>query len=249
MPCEPINLSVNPLLGNWIMGLLDQFAIACTGKWRDLRCGTGSGSDLAPQGAATTEAPGRYRSLYRTAAVPYTHLQTAIRVALSIALLTASGAAKGPRLEFRNFSSKGPEYKALENLRLAAPDIKYAGIEEADVFGKLYRASKYSLVPLVEVQTLCAIGAVNTEVYERVAANFEMHIVEDEDRSIHNEMARKMYDIWNRKEIYLGEYYYWFNAKDGAYTLTAFPDSVNVKGLYSSFEAGVRSQSFDQSRQ
>src|SRR5215510_4674 len=29
--------------------------------------GTGSGSDLAPPGAATTEAPGRYRSLYRTA--------------------------------------------------------------------------------------------------------------------------------------------------------------------------------------
>jgi hypothetical protein len=57
---------------------LDQFAITFTGKWRDLRYGTGSGSDLAPPGAATPEAPGRYRSLYRTAAVPYTHLQTAI---------------------------------------------------------------------------------------------------------------------------------------------------------------------------
>src|SRR5262245_10500703 len=59
---------------------LDQFAIACTGKWRDLRYGTGSGSDLAPPGAATREAPGRYRSLYRTGAVPYTHMQTAIVV-------------------------------------------------------------------------------------------------------------------------------------------------------------------------
>src|SRR5262245_32793359 len=57
---------------------LDQFAIAFTGKRRDLRYGTGSGSDLAPPGAATTEAPGRYRSLYHTAAVPYMHLQTAI---------------------------------------------------------------------------------------------------------------------------------------------------------------------------
>jgi len=57
---------------------LDKFAIAFTGKWRDLRYGTGSGSDLAPPGTVTTEAPGRYRSLYRTAAVPYTHLQTAI---------------------------------------------------------------------------------------------------------------------------------------------------------------------------
>ncbi len=56
----------------------DQFAIAFTGKWRDLRYGTGSGSDLAPPGAATTEAPGRYRSLYRTAAVPYTQLKTDI---------------------------------------------------------------------------------------------------------------------------------------------------------------------------
>src|SRR5262245_49584510 len=53
-------------------------AIACTGKWRDLRYGTGSGSDLAPPRASTTEAPGRYRYLYRTAADPYTHLQTAI---------------------------------------------------------------------------------------------------------------------------------------------------------------------------
>src|SRR5262247_3130617 len=58
--------------------VLDQFAIAFTGEWRDLRYDTGSGSDLALLGAATTEAPGRYRSLYRTAAVPYTHLQTAI---------------------------------------------------------------------------------------------------------------------------------------------------------------------------
>ena len=58
--------------------VLGQFAIAFTGKWRDLRYGTGSGSDLAPPGAATTEAPGRYRSLYRTAAVPYTQLKTDI---------------------------------------------------------------------------------------------------------------------------------------------------------------------------
>jgi len=176
MPCEPLNLSVRLLWGNWIMSLL--------------------------------------------------------RGALFIVLLTASGAAKGPRLEFRNFSSKGPDYKALENLRLAAPDIAYAGIVETDVFGKLYKASKYSLIPLVEVQTLCAIGAVNTEVYERVPANFEIHVVEDEDRGIHDEMARKMYEVWNRKEIYSGEYYYWFNAKDAEYAMTALPDRAEVNGLY-----------------
>jgi hypothetical protein len=102
----------------------------------------------------------------------------------------------------------------------------------AGVFGKLYKASKYSLVPIVEVQTLCAIGAVNPEVYERVAANFEIHIIEDEDRSIHDEIVRKMYEIWNRKEIYSGEYYYWFNTKDGEYALTALPSLVNVKGMY-----------------
>jgi hypothetical protein len=155
-----------------------------------------------------------------------------LRIALFLVLLTASSVAKGPRLEFRDFSSKGPEYRALENLRLAAPDVAYAGIEETGVFGKLYKASKYSLVPLVEVQTLCAIGAVNTAVYERVAANFEIHIIEDDDRSIHDEIVRKMYEIWNRKEIYSGEYYYWFNAKNGEYALTALPNLVNVKGLY-----------------
>jgi len=70
---------------------LDQFAIACTGKWRDLWYGTGSGSDLAPPGATTTEAPGRYRSLHRTAVVPYTHLQTDILMeprSLPLAVLT-----------------------------------------------------------------------------------------------------------------------------------------------------------------
>jgi len=118
---------------------------------------------------------------------------------------------------------------------LAAPDIAYAGSVETDVFGKLYRASKYSLVPLVEVQTLCAIGAVNTEVYERVPANFEIHVVEDKDRGIHDEMARKMYDIWNRKEIYSGEYYYWFNAKDAEYSLTALHRSENLSGLNSQY--------------
>jgi len=158
-----------------------------------------------------------------------------LRGALFIVLLIASGAAKGPRLEFRNFSSKGPEFKAIENLRLAAPDIAYAGSVETDVFGKLYRASKYSLVPLVEVQTLCAIGAVNTEVYERVPANFEIHVVEDKDRGIHDEIARKMYDIWNRKKIYSGEYYYWFNAKDAEYSLTALHRSENLSGLNSQY--------------
>ena len=69
------------------------------------------------------------------------------RVALFIVLLTASSAAKGPRLEFRNFSSKGPEYKALENLRLAAPDITYAGIEETveKKFLELYKKGFFKI--------------------------------------------------------------------------------------------------------
>src|SRR5262245_3767312 len=52
-----------------------QFANASTGR---LRYGTGSGSDLAPPEAAATEAPGRYRSLYRNgdrATFPYTQSQ------------------------------------------------------------------------------------------------------------------------------------------------------------------------------
>jgi hypothetical protein len=50
----------------------------CTGKWRDLRYGTGSVSDLALRNAYIPVAPGGYRSPYRTACRPYKHLQNAI---------------------------------------------------------------------------------------------------------------------------------------------------------------------------
>jgi len=58
-----------------------RFANACTGE---LRYGTGSGSDLAPPYWSLPEAPGRYRSLYRTvdrASFPYTQSQTDLIVA------------------------------------------------------------------------------------------------------------------------------------------------------------------------
>src|SRR5262245_62315289 len=45
-------------------------ALAAGGEF-DRRYGTGSGSDPAPPEVTTSRAPGRYRSLYRTAFLPH----------------------------------------------------------------------------------------------------------------------------------------------------------------------------------
>ena len=76
---------LRPFIFHFPFSILWRFANACTGR---LRYGTGSGSDLAPPGAAATEAPGRYRSLYRTgdrATFPYTQSQTDLGLSVVIA--------------------------------------------------------------------------------------------------------------------------------------------------------------------
>lgn len=154
-----------------------------------------------------------------------------MKVALLLLLALQSAAGKS-RNEFRDFSQKGADYQPLENLRLDAADVTYFGIEQISILGKLYTASKFSVSATVQVQTFCAIGTVNTEVYERVPANFEIFVVEDKDRSIHDTLVRTMYDLWSRKEWYLGESFFYFSMKDNHYVLTSMPGSVNVGGFY-----------------
>ena len=110
--------------------------------------------------------------------------------------------------------------------------MSYSGSEQINVLGQPYLASKYSLTATVKVQTLCAIGTINTEVYERVSANFEIFITEDIDRFVHNAFTRTMFDIWGKNELYSGEYFYDFSIKGSDYLLTAMPNLANVKDFY-----------------
>ncbi|MDT5123995.1 MAG: hypothetical protein QOC96_3477 [Acidobacteriota bacterium] len=136
------------------------------------------------------------------------------------------------RNEFRDFSQKGANYKPLENLRFAADNIIYSGTEQISVFGKDYLASKFSLIVNVKVQTLCAIGSINTEVYEQVPADFEVFIVDDKDRNIHDTYIREMYGLWNKKELFSGEYFFDFSIKGNNYVLSSMPSLVNVNSFY-----------------
>jgi hypothetical protein len=89
------------------------------------------------------------------------------------------------------------------------------------------------LTTKVKVQTLSAIGAgKELQVYELKPANFEIFVIEDKDKTIHNAFVQTMYDIWSKKQLYSGEYFFDFNTKDNEYALTAMPDLVNVKEFY-----------------
>ncbi|HEX8844841.1 MAG TPA: hypothetical protein VF791_09375 [Pyrinomonadaceae bacterium] len=144
-------------------------------------------------------------------------------------LQTAAG--KTPD-ELQDFSQKGAVFKSLEDLRLSASAISYSGTEQISFMGKSYPASNFSLTTKVQVQTLCAIGTVSTEVYERVPADFEISVVEDRDKSIHDAFVRAIYGLWSSKELYSGEHFFDFGMKGNQYFLTSMPGSVNLEGFY-----------------
>jgi hypothetical protein len=41
-----------------------------------------------------------------------------------------------------------------------------------------------------------------------------------------------MYDLWSRKELFSGEYFFDFSVKNNNYVLSVMPDLVNVKSFY-----------------
>jgi hypothetical protein len=155
-----------------------------------------------------------------------------IKVAFLMSLLVVQAVAERSRSEFRDFSQKGADYKPLENLRFTADNITYSGTEQINILGKPYLASKFSLAVKVKVQTLCAIGEVSIQRYEQVPADFEIFVADDKDRSIHDTYIREMYDLWNKKELFSGEYFFDFSIKGNNYVLTSMPDLVNVKSYY-----------------
>jgi len=145
----------------------------------------------------------------------------AVALVLTLAFLSTANAKQDTK--FRDFSRKGPEYAALENLRFAAGDIRYSGPETAEILERQYPGLKYHLTATVTVETSDAIGATYTSTYEKYAAQFEILVVDDRERTIHDAWVKQMYSIWKKKELYSGDYYFDFHAKDKCYAIAAVP--------------------------
>ena len=154
---------------------------------------------------------------------------------LGVALAIPSTSPAKTKATFSDFSTKGPEYRSLENLRFAADSVTYLGTKQVEILDKSYAAEQYSVAATIRVQTFCGLGvngAPDIQEYERVSADFVVSVVEDADRKIHDEITQGMYAIWSRKEIYSGKYYYDFNQRGEAYSLTVIPDAVSGDFYY-----------------
>ncbi|MCM3874616.1 MAG: hypothetical protein ND895_28310 [Pyrinomonadaceae bacterium] len=111
-------------------------------------------------------------------------------------------------------------------------DVSYSGLESIEILDKSYSSVKYEVYAEVEVQTFCAIGTTTTEVYETVPTKWHIFVVNDPGRTVHDSLVQSMYDLWNRKELFSGQWFYFFGMDKSNYLLTAMPGSVNVKGFY-----------------
>src|SRR5689334_22239086 len=108
-------------------------------------------------------------------------------IAILLLLIALAPVIAKPRIEYRDFSQKGPEYRPLENLRLAATEVAYQGTVEIAVAGGSYPASKYSVRVIINFETFCAI---TVQGYERVAANFDILVADDKNKTIRDSYLR-----------------------------------------------------------
>jgi hypothetical protein len=150
-------------------------------------------------------------------------------IAASLLLLVAATVSAKPRTEYRDFSQKGPEYRALEHLRFAATDATYQGTETITVAGVSYSASKYSVRIIVNIETMCGI---TVQAYERVAAIFDILVADDKNNTVRDYYLRAMNDAWGRKEYCSNENCFDFHVKENFYAISATPQLHNIKGYY-----------------
>jgi hypothetical protein len=149
---------------------------------------------------------------------------------LSLTLLLIAIPVTGkPRIEFRDFSQKGSQYRPLENLRFAATDVTYQGTETLTVAGESFAASKYAVRAIVNVETMCGI---TVQVYESVAAVYEVVVAEDKDNVVRDHYLSAMNGAWRRKEFCSGENCFDFHVKDNFYVISATPPLHNIRGYY-----------------
>jgi hypothetical protein len=133
---------------------------------------------------------------------------------------------------FRDFSQLSPDYSPLESFRFSANDVKFLGPSAVDIFDRSYSALTYSVATTVTVETSDAIGATYTSTYEKRPASFEVSVVEDRDRSIHDTFVKEMYSLWSKEQLFSGQYFFDFHVKNRDYVLTALPDMANGRSFY-----------------
>jgi hypothetical protein len=153
-------------------------------------------------------------------------------VALLFGLLFLDCALGKPSEKFHDFSRLSPDFSALKNLRFSASDVKFLGTNSVDIFDRAYLASTYSVTTTVTVETSDAIGATYASTYEKQAATFEISVVEDGDRNIHDTLVKEMYSLWSKKQLFSGKYFFDFHLKNREYVLTAIPDMTKGPSFY-----------------
>ena len=110
-------------------------------------------------------------------------------VALFITLATTAFAG------FKDFSKQGDEYRILENLRIDAKSVEFAGTSRFSILGKEYPASKFNVSASVFVQTVCCDRP--DDAWGNVIANFEILVGRDDSNEIHDAFLKNIYDFWS----------------------------------------------------
>lgn len=118
-----------------------------------------------------------------------------------------------------------------DDLRIKATSIRYVGTTQVDIFDKKYTGSIFSILANVKVETL--EGVPDLEVYEVVPAEYEIAVIDDSSKIIHNELIEKIYSTWSAKQLSsIDLYYFYFSLKSNQYALTVIPAIVNQPITY-----------------
>jgi hypothetical protein len=119
----------------------------------------------------------------------------------------------------------------LDDVRIKAASIEYSGITEVEIFDKKYAGSLFSIAANVNVETV--EGFPDLEEYEVVPAKFEIIVIEDKSKIIHNELVEKIYNTWSKKKLYSDDlYYFYFSLKADQYVLSIIPSGVEIAKYY-----------------
>lgn len=136
-----------------------------------------------------------------------------------------------PKLIFYDFSQKGADYLPLEDLRFRADHVIYRGKGQIAILGKQYETHDYTVEATVKVQTMCAMGAGYSATYQWAPAFFDVQVVDDKDRSIHDAFTLAMYRMQHRKEFISDESSYLFTRRQNAYSITALHLSSDADNI------------------
>ena len=96
---------------------------------------------------------------------------------------------------FKDYSVRGGEYRLLENLRLKAKSVEFAGTSNIRILGKDYPASKFKVAASVFVQTICCDR--RDDAWGDVVADFDILVGRDESNEAHDAFLKEIYHFWS----------------------------------------------------